>query len=587
MNKSDYIIFKGYLKDISSSAGSQGIVLVLLNLTLILLEGTNIVLLIPLLSTIGIVEYQGQNDFLDFVMVLYSKTGFPLTLEGILSIFVLILLLESGLKYSNSVLSAKINNNFISDLRNKLFTAFAYSSWLFISGTKFAKISRTITQEIQHIKFGTTILFQTISIIIVALVHLVLAFYISSLLTTVTLLSAILLIIVTHPVNKVIKKTSVSLLGFRDSMFSIINNFTEGLKVSKSFGVEKFYAGEFQQLTEKMEDAFNRNAKVFSLANSMLGVGAGIIVAILVYLANNVFNTTSAELLLLVYIFFRTVPRINTVQKNFFQILNMFPSYSEINQTILETMENAEGADKAKENYIHLNEKIKFENITFSYKRGEEKILFENVSFSIDAHDTTVVTGSSGSGKTTIADLLMGLLIPESGSIFIDNEPLTMNNIRSWRGKIGYVPQEPYLINDTIKKNVLFGKLDAVDDDVLNALQKSSALDFIDKLPDGIETLVGNRGIELSGGERQRIALARALIREPEVLILDEATNSIDSENEDKIFEALERLHHKLTIILISHRDSTIRRADRKLLVEDGKIKEMQKPIKVNKILSV
>ncbi|MHC1727795.1 MAG: ABC transporter ATP-binding protein [Syntrophobacteraceae bacterium] len=184
------------------------------------------------------------------------------------------------------------------------------------------------------------------------------------------------------------------------------------------------------------------------------------------------------------------------------------------------------------------------------------------------------MVGQSGSGKTTVADLIMGLSEPSEGTIFIDEKPLAGDLVYNWRSSIGYVPQETFLFHDTIRRNLSLVRPEATEEELWEALRLAAADTFVSALPEGLDTVVGDRGIRLSGGERQRIALARALLRKPTVLILDEATSSLDMENEQRVLEAIEGLHGELTMVVIAHRLSTIRKADNIVVMEKGRIVE-------------
>jgi ABC-type multidrug transport system fused ATPase/permease subunit len=184
----------------------------------------------------------------------------------------------------------------------------------------------------------------------------------------------------------------------------------------------------------------------------------------------------------------------------------------------------------------------------------------------------TAIVGRSGAGKSTLIDLLMGLITPESGDVQIDNIKLTGENLPNLRKSISYVSQDPFLFNATIRENLLIIEHNASDGEIWEALEFSAAADFVRELPNGLDTLIGDRGIKLSGGERQRLVLARAILRKPKILILDEATSALDTENESKIQEALERLKGSMTIVVIAHRLSTIRNADQVIVLDQGEI---------------
>jgi ATP-binding cassette subfamily C protein len=197
-----------------------------------------------------------------------------------------------------------------------------------------------------------------------------------------------------------------------------------------------------------------------------------------------------------------------------------------------------------------------------------------DVTFTLDAGATTAIVGPSGSGKSTLADLLMGLLTPSEGRILVDGVTLDGGRLDAWRDQIGYVAQEAFLFHESVRANLLWARPDASEEEIWHALRLASADAFVRALPHGLDTVVGDRGVLVSGGERQRLSLARALVRRPALLILDEATSSLDSENEARIQQAIDKLHQQMTIVVITHRLSTIRGADTIHVVDRGRLVE-------------
>ena len=220
---------------------------------------------------------------------------------------------------------------------------------------------------------------------------------------------------------------------------------------------------------------------------------------------------------------------------------------------------------------IEFNEQIECRNVYFRYSE-EGSYALSNVNLIIPSNQMTAFVGRSGAGKSTLIDLLMGLNQPEKGDVLIDGVPLKSEHLLSLRRSISYVAQDPFLFNTSIRENLVLVAPESSDDDLWDALEFSSAAEFVKKLPDGLDTLIGDRGIKLSGGERQRLVLARAILRKPKILVLDEATSALDTENESKIQEAIERLKGKMTIIVIAHRLSTIRNADQVVVLDEGEV---------------
>jgi ABC-type multidrug transport system fused ATPase/permease subunit len=208
---------------------------------------------------------------------------------------------------------------------------------------------------------------------------------------------------------------------------------------------------------------------------------------------------------------------------------------------------------------IDFNRSIVLKNVSFSY--NDKTKVIDNVSLEIKKGEKIAFTGESGRGKSTLVDLIMGIHCPSNGEILVDNTPITLQNIRSWRAKIGYIPQDIYLFDGTVGENITFG-CDADEAKAIEALKAANIWDFLSK-NEGLDTMVGEHGVRLSGGQKQRIAIARALYNEPEVLVLDEATSALDNETESKIMNEIYSISKDKTLIVIAHRLSTVERCDR------------------------
>ncbi|MDF2685718.1 MAG: transporter [Clostridia bacterium] len=217
--------------------------------------------------------------------------------------------------------------------------------------------------------------------------------------------------------------------------------------------------------------------------------------------------------------------------------------------------------------------KIEFKNVSFSYEKG--KRVLNNINFVINPGETVGIVGTTGSGKSTVVNLMMRYYDNYEGDIFIDDKNIKDIDLQYYRSSVGYVLQEPLLFKDTVFRNIAHSNPNTPVEDVIYAAQVANAHNFIIKLPDSYDTMLGERGVGLSGGERQRISIARAVLKDPSILILDEATASVDSETEHIIQEAIERIINGRTTIMIAHRLSTLKKADKIIVVEEGRIAEI------------
>lgn len=273
---------------------------------------------------------------------------------------------------------------------------------------------------------------------------------------------------------------------------------------------------------------------------------------------------------------FRLLPSVGKINEHVSAVLYAFPSLELIYNDLREIEQLEIGRRERDENW-KLKEKIEIKKVTYRYPDGETNVI-ENASFTIPKGKTVAFIGASGAGKSTMADILLGLLPPQYGKIYADDLNV-YQNLATWQKEIGYIPQSIYLSDDTIRNNVAFGidEKEIDEEAVIKALRQAQLYDFVDTLPAGLDTFVGDRGVRLSGGQRQRIGIARALYHDPEILVLDEATSALDNDTETAVMEAIERLHGEKTMIIIAHRLTTIKNADFIYEVGKGKVEQRSK----------
>jgi ATP-binding cassette subfamily C protein len=252
--------------------------------------------------------------------------------------------------------------------------------------------------------------------------------------------------------------------------------------------------------------------------------------------------------------------------------VSLLPSFTAARR-LLRQCEAAAQQPVAQPRPLPFSRSVTLEGVSFAYP-GVDRSAVRDVTLTIRAGSTTGVAGPSGGGKTTIADLLLGLLEPGTGQVLVDGALLDAAGLESWRTQIGYVAQDTFLFHDTVRANLVWAQPDATDSQLWDALRMAAADSFVRALADGLETVLGDRGVLLSGGERQRLALARAFLRRPRLLILDEATSALDAGNEQIILSAIGALHGQMTVLLITHRLGVLKDADDIYVIDDGRVVE-------------
>lgn len=273
---------------------------------------------------------------------------------------------------------------------------------------------------------------------------------------------------------------------------------------------------------------------------------------------------------------FRLLPSVGRINEHLSAVLYALPSLDLIYNDLQE-VDKLEIVKQEKDNDWKFKDKLEIKNVTYAYPDGDVNVI-EHANFTIKRGTTVAFVGASGAGKSTMVDILLGLLSPRYGKIYADGMNV-YENLPTWQKEIGYIPQAIYLSDDTIRNNVAFGVDEKEIDEqaVIHALQQAQLYDFVESLPEGLDTYVGDRGVRLSGGQRQRIGIARALYHNPEVLVLDEATSALDNDTETAVMDAIEKLQGHKTILIIAHRLTTIRNADVIYEVGSGKVERKEK----------
>ena len=354
----------------------------------------------------------------------------------------------------------------------------------------------------------------------------------------------------------------------------LIRTFNSGERVAQAI----FKARDIYLFADKKADLIVAAIPKALEVITVTGAGAFMVAG---YLLNNeeAYKTVPA-LFVYVLIFFRLRPVIKAFNDYRLKIARIRPRLSLVSEICSEPTESFYGVDRERRQTdpqsLCFERDIEFKDVSFQFP-GEIQPVLQQVNFRIAKGSTVAIVGPSGAGKSTIMDLLIGLHQPTSGKIHVDGRPLHSINLKMWREQIGVVDQEVFLLNMSVADNIRFGRIEHSTDGVEIAARTAHAHNFIMEMPNGYETLIGERGFKLSGGQRQRLALARALFNDPPLLVLDEATSALDAESETVVQYALDQLVGNRTMLLIAHRFSTIRNADFIVVVKDGKVIEFGK----------
>lgn len=358
-----------------------------------------------------------------------------------------------------------------------------------------------------------------------------------------------------------------------------------GIKSIKVANTERFFEEHYCKHALKVVDIDRKNQTIANMPRLIIEaftVSGVLLILLLMVLTGKELDSIVPQLSAFVLAAVRLLPSINRISMAMNQIPFLEGGLDNIivalekekNEKGLEENRGSENNQVSRREKNNFNRCIFFEGISFSYPNSEKKI-FNNASFKIYPGQSVGIVGTSGAGKTTAVDIILGLLKPDMGHVYIDGSDIE-NDMSKWLSQVAYIPQTIFLMDDTIRANIAFGQGDAEisEKDIWEALEEAQMKEYVESLPDGLDTQVGEQGIRLSGGQRQRIGIARALYSNPEFLFFDEATSALDNETENAIMESIENLKGKKTLIIIAHRLSTIENCDVIFRVEEGKVIE-------------
>jgi len=505
--------------------------------------------------------------------------GIPVSVISVIILVICVAVIKGLFSVISQFITTKVHFRLVKDIIFDVFGAFIGARWQFFVSKDYGVLGNTLIQETEKMGLAFEAMALILSIILRVIFYIGIAFLISWKLSAVILvLSGIVLIPfwllgrMTYKIGRVHTQAANEFQG------TIMETFN-ATKLILGFGNQnKAMARLAKKIPPFVTSAiqFIMIRVISPLAFEPVGIA---IMLIAVYMGIIYYKLGISELLIILYAM-RSSSNLAfqiTNQRNYLQ--NMAPALEQIYSLKTEAEKLRQPSGEL--NFSGFKKEIVLKDISFSYPRQER--LFSSINLVIPKGKMIALVGKSGSGKTTLIDILMGLYEPENGEVLIDGIPLSEIEIISWRQRIGFVPQDPFLFHLSIRDNLLWGMDRASEEEIYKACEKANATEFIDRLPEKLDTIVGERGVRLSGGQRQRVAIARAVLRKPEILILDEATSALDSHSEILIQKSIENIAQDTTVIVIAHRLSTIKGADyiyvfdRGSIIESGSFEQLMK----------
>lgn len=528
-----------------------------------LLFSSTILLAFPALTGKLVDAASGDSDWL-----LRDINSIALALLGVLFV-------QSVFSFLRVFLFARVSENSIADLRNALYSKLLALPMGFYDKRRTGELFSRITADVSQLQdtFSVT-LAEFLRQILTLIVGVVIIFVTTPKLSLFMLATFPFLVILAFIFGRFIRKLSKKTQDELASANVVVEETLQSIQVVKAFASELFESLRYGKALRRVVDIAIKTAVYRGLFISFIIFALfGGIVAVMWYGASLVSEGTLSVGDLISFILYTTFigGSIAGLGDLYGQIQKSIGASERVIEILDETAENIA---PVREPALHLGGKVSFRNVHFAYPTRMELPVLQGLNFEIKPGEKVALVGHSGAGKSTIIQLIMRFYEPLSGSILVDDRPIHDYPLSAYRQALGIVPQEITLFGGSIAENIAYGKPDASMQEIVRAARNSYAEEFINSFPEAYQTLVGERGIKLSGGQRQRVAIARALLKDPRILILDEATSSLDAESEGYVQKALDQLMQGRTSIIIAHRLATIRKVDRIIVLEQGRIVE-------------
>lgn len=532
--------------------------IVLMQILSSLMGGVGIVMLLPLMEYFGI-STEGS----------FSQGALPIAL--IIGAYLGLIVGKALLNRSLTITQTTFLEGYTFRLRSELYDAVSHAGWQQLSAYEQADLIGLFTTQCSQLSNGVSAMIRLLTSFVSAAVQIAIACWMSVPLTLTVLVCGVGMMGAFLPLRKKAQQHGKEMIAVSRDFYSELFHQLNSVKEIRTYGVEASHRKRFYGRSRAFGEKQVAYAKVQTLPGTVSSIAAGVMISGVALLSMFFWKLDMARMVMLVLIFSRLWPLFSSWQSAIQSIQTNVPALQKLKKTMGDLQASTVREERSQE--ISFTKEISFSHVSFRYAPEEEMVL-KDVSFSLQVGKITALVGRSGAGKSTTADLLMGFLQPETGEILIDGVPLTGETGCSWRKYIGYIPQTPLILNNTVRENLSRFHPDATEEEMVAALQKAVAWEFVKKLPQGLDTMLGDRGVRLSGGERQRIVLARVLLGQPRLIVLDEATSALDYESENAIRDVLKALKQEAAILVIAHRLATVMIADEAVVLEQGRITE-------------
>ncbi len=535
-----------------------------------LLEGLGLALLLPLLFALGLVQAGDAGPLFQMISDFVRVVGLPSSPIALGMITVGVLLTQTAFSLLQGIEIVRIQTRYNHSVRERVFGNLLQSHWRSLNQTDVSEMLNSMMGEPQKVATALGYWLQMLTQLLTIGVYLGLAFLSSWKLSLFLASLGLLQGLLAQGTVLRARELGVRLAQATEPYSAWVGQLMYGLKLVKATGSEEFCEREFRVAGQKLIQEERHTAQAPLYLRFFLEIGGALSLIACLLLAKLALNLDSISTLFIFGIFYRIFPRLTTIQQMLQGISMYLPALDYISRVETRAIRAKEPLQKPNASQALTSfGKIRVENAIVRY--GEAHAL-RGASLEIPKNALVGIVGRSGSGKTTLLDCLMGLLTPDEGRVFVDQRALGDLSLSAWRSSIGYVGQDTIVFNASIRENIVWNLPEPPLDEVRQAARLADADEFISSFPSAYETQVGDRGSRVSGGQRQRIGIARALMRKPSILLMDEATSSLDPVSEAEIMRTLHKLKSAVTVAFVTHRIASLKNADLIYVMEEGKV---------------
>lgn len=533
------------------------------NIGISLLSGIGIVMLVPLLNMLQI----GDSPLPGW----FTALPYPLRVAALLAAYVALVTVKALLSRALSIRESEFIENTSLRLRDELYAAVSGASWESLTARKDTDTISLFTSQCGQVSAGISEVIHLLASLVSAGIQLGIALWMSAPVTLLVCLLGACMLAVFKPLRKKSRDYGDEMIRISREFYAELQNQLSSVKEVRAYGVERENAETFGRINRSFVDARMRYVRLSATPGVVYSVAAALLIAAVYLVCTLGMRVETDRLVVLVYVFARLWPLFSGFQGRMQFINSCVPAYEKLTEA-LSSLRSEREPEEMEADFSNWREAV-FDGVHFVYRDAKEETL-RGVSFSLRRGEILALLGRNGAGKTTAVNLLLGFLLPKAGEIRVDGKALTAANLRAWRRQAGYVPQDPLILNASVRENLTRFHPGATENDVITALKAAMAWDFVCSLPQGLDTSLGDRGVRLSGGERQRIVLARVLLGKPSLIVLDEATNALDYESETAFRKVVQSIRGRAAVVVIAHRLTTVRMADHVMVLENGVITE-------------